>query len=208
MNKNKPVTRLKELRKERNLTLKELSVKVDISYSALSAYERGTRNPKYEQWKKLADYFGVSVGYLQGLTSENRTLKEFLNDSEYLEIQNKIENGLSVAQNDEDYFNTVKMYEQSENSPEIMFKISRLVDLYDNQDYALDDFSDLFVAHTGVTTIGWITELVALSDKENPNGQQVSKSDVLTILTIIQKEIIKRIYSNHAFFSSNDNDDK
>lgn len=200
--------RLKEVRLEKKLTQKEVSLQTGIPVNTYSNYERGDREPKLATWQKLANFFGVSVGYLQGLTSENRTLKEFLNDSEYLEIQNKIENGLSVTQNDKDYFNTVKMREQSENSPEIMFKISQLVDLYDNQDYALDDFSDLFVAHTGVTTIGWITELVALSDKENPNGQQVSKSDVLTILTIIQKEIIKRIYSNHAFFSSNDNDDK
>lgn len=202
------MNRLKELREKQGLTLDDIEIKTGIKRATFSRYENEKSEPKLATWQKLAHFFGVSVGYLQGLTGENRTLKEFLNDSEYLEIKNKIENGLSVTQNDKDYFNTVKMYEQSENSPEIMFKISRLVDLYDNQDYALDDFSDLFVAHTGVTTIGWITELVALSDKENPNGQQVSKSDVLTILTIIQKEIIKRIYSNHAFFPSNDNDDK
>ena len=64
--------RLKELRHEKNLTLKEVSSQLEqnnlkISPDALAKYERGDREPKLDTWQKLADYFNVSVPYLQGL---------------------------------------------------------------------------------------------------------------------------------------------
>ena len=63
--------RIRELRKEHGLTLQELSSLVGLGVSTLSGYEKekgekGFRNPKIENWQKLADYFGVTVGYLQG----------------------------------------------------------------------------------------------------------------------------------------------
>ena len=59
--------RLKELRQKNNLTLKELGQKVGMANNTLSQYEIGKREPKLETWKKLADFFGVSVSYLQGI---------------------------------------------------------------------------------------------------------------------------------------------
>lgn len=63
--------RIRELRKEHGLTLQELSSLVGLGVSTLSGYEKekgekGFRNPKIENWQRLADYFGVTVGYLQG----------------------------------------------------------------------------------------------------------------------------------------------
>ena len=63
--------RLKELRQKNNLTLKELGQKVGMANNTLSQYEAGKREPKLETWKKLADYFNVSVPYLQGFTNIN-----------------------------------------------------------------------------------------------------------------------------------------
>lgn len=63
------MNRLKELRKEKKLTLVELSKKVQIPNNTLSQYENEKRNPKPETWQALADYFGVSIPYLQGKTS-------------------------------------------------------------------------------------------------------------------------------------------
>ena len=68
------MNRLKELRESKNLTFKELSNElksrnVSISPDSLSKYERGARNPKIDKWQALADYFGVSIPYLQGKTS-------------------------------------------------------------------------------------------------------------------------------------------
>ena len=63
--------RIRQLRKEKDLTLKELSQKLEekgtpLSASSLIKYERGERNPKLETWIKLADFFNVPVPYLQG----------------------------------------------------------------------------------------------------------------------------------------------
>lgn len=60
--------RIKELRKENGLTLDALSDKVNIKRGTLNNYENEKTEPKLETWKKLASYFDVSVGYLQGLS--------------------------------------------------------------------------------------------------------------------------------------------
>lgn len=60
--------RLKELRQKNSLTLKELGSKIGIPNNSLSQYENGRRQAKLEVWQKLADFFKVSVPYLQGLT--------------------------------------------------------------------------------------------------------------------------------------------
>lgn len=60
--------RLKEIRLEKKLTQKEVSLKTGIPVNTYSNYERGDREPKLATWQKLADYFDVSVGYLQGVS--------------------------------------------------------------------------------------------------------------------------------------------
>lgn len=63
--------RIKELRLKAGLTLRTLGEKVNMSSSRLSQYETGRREPKLETWQKLADFFGVSVPYLQGYAEIN-----------------------------------------------------------------------------------------------------------------------------------------
>lgn len=62
--------RIKELRNKKHLTLKELGEQVGMPNNTLSQYETGKREPKLEMWQKLADYFNVSVPYLQGYVDE------------------------------------------------------------------------------------------------------------------------------------------
>ena len=69
--------RLKELRQKNNLTLKELGSKIGIPNNSLSQYENGRRQAKLEVWQKLADFFNVSVPYLQGFDEhKSNRLKE------------------------------------------------------------------------------------------------------------------------------------
>lgn len=70
---SKQLRRLKELRQEKGISLSKLSkilkekYDVSVSTSQLMYYEKGEREPRNKQvWEKLADYFGVSVGYLLG----------------------------------------------------------------------------------------------------------------------------------------------
>ncbi len=62
--------RIKKLRLEKGLSQRKLAEETGISQQSLSFYEKGDRNPKIETWQKLADYFDVPVGYLQGITDD------------------------------------------------------------------------------------------------------------------------------------------
>ena len=83
------MNRLKELRQKNNLTLKELGQKIGMANNTLSQYETGKREPKLETWNKLADYFHVSVPYLQGIDEEIYDLK-FPTKQEAIDFIHKI----------------------------------------------------------------------------------------------------------------------
>lgn len=53
--------RLRDLRKKRGLTLKEVSQELEIAENTLSAYERGARRPKTKIMVKLANFYNVSI---------------------------------------------------------------------------------------------------------------------------------------------------
>ena len=57
--------RLKEIRESKGLTLEDVGKGVGLATNTISRYETGKREPKLETWKKLANFFGVSVPYLR-----------------------------------------------------------------------------------------------------------------------------------------------
>ena len=65
--------RIRELRAEKNISQAQLASDTGISQQSLSQYEKESRKPKIEAWQKLADYFGVSVGYMQGIEEQPTT---------------------------------------------------------------------------------------------------------------------------------------
>lgn len=60
------MTRLRELQRAEKLTQQELADIAEVSKRTIQNWEDGTSNIKPEKAKKLADHFGVSVGYLLG----------------------------------------------------------------------------------------------------------------------------------------------
>ena len=58
--------RIKELREKEGLTQEQLAKKAGLSNQSISFYETNRRKPKIETWERLADFFNVSVPYLQG----------------------------------------------------------------------------------------------------------------------------------------------
>lgn len=56
-------TRIKELRKGKNLTQEELGNRLEISRSTIANWELDA-TPEYQNIKKLADFFEVSIDYL------------------------------------------------------------------------------------------------------------------------------------------------
>ena len=60
------MNRMRELRKERHLTMKELGQKVGMSESTISLYETGKHDPDLETLNRIADALGVTVDELLG----------------------------------------------------------------------------------------------------------------------------------------------
>lgn len=91
------MNRIKQLRLNNNKTQKDLAKYLNVSEQAIAYYEQGKRNPKPENWQKLADFFDVSVPYLQGelsyddLTPEGKKLEDRLGRTINDAINNELE---------------------------------------------------------------------------------------------------------------------
>ena len=73
------MNRLKELRKQKGLTQQELADEISVSKITILRWENEERQIKTEKAQQLADYFGVSVGYLLGY---DEVPKELLDELE------------------------------------------------------------------------------------------------------------------------------
>ncbi len=60
--------RLRELREDHDKTQKEIADILETTYQYYSAYERGIRDIPFQRIIKLAEYYGVSIDYIAGLT--------------------------------------------------------------------------------------------------------------------------------------------
>jgi len=80
--------RLRILRREKNLSKRELVTMLPINYSTYANYESGFREPNSEVLQMLARHFGVSIDYLMGMTENRRKADEvaILTDTEHNHI--------------------------------------------------------------------------------------------------------------------------
>jgi HTH-type transcriptional regulator, competence development regulator len=79
---------LRELRKEREETLHQVSMSTDIDSPLLSKIERGERLPTNEQLKRLAKFYKVSETSLKIKHTAEKILKEYgANETTYEAIQ-------------------------------------------------------------------------------------------------------------------------
>ena len=65
--------RLKELRKQRNISQLKLAMELNMNQNSISRYETGEREADYATLIKFADYFDVSIDYLLGRTDNPKT---------------------------------------------------------------------------------------------------------------------------------------
>jgi transcriptional regulator with XRE-family HTH domain len=75
---------LKQLRKQKNLTQKQLATFLCISKSAYGYYEQGKNQMDYKTLVKLSDFFNVPIDYLIKGSFDNMLS---LNDAEYEHIK-------------------------------------------------------------------------------------------------------------------------
>lgn len=66
MGNNFDNNKISELRKERNLSQRQLAKEIGTSQANLSRWEQGLNYPSIMECWKIADYFEVSIDYLCG----------------------------------------------------------------------------------------------------------------------------------------------
>lgn len=177
------LTVLKNYEKSKNLTLKQLSAKTGISVSSLSAYEKnagekGYRSPKIDKWVQLADFFDVSVPYLQGfsdkkekITSKSNSVSTVISTIHsiliYLGrhtgtgyIPEKIKNGLMFSRSDD-----IKIQD-------ILFYAINLIDT-DSDDY-LTKYDKLIKSLS--------EQVVSEFEKKGETDKEANKDDVSNII--------------------------
>ena len=90
------MNRLKEVRKERNLTQEELSEIVGVERRTIGYWENGKSSIKPKQAKKLAEALNTSASYLLGTSDKvfQENIKVGIEDEVYLQgvVIEKIEN--------------------------------------------------------------------------------------------------------------------
>lgn len=65
--------RIKELRKDKGLTMKQFGEQIGMAESTISLYEAGKRQPDIETLNKIANYFNVTTDYLLGRTDDRNS---------------------------------------------------------------------------------------------------------------------------------------
>ena len=83
------MNRIKEVRKKKGLSLQQVADAVGVGNNTISRYETGKREPKLETWQALANFFDVTVPYLQGIDEETYDLK-FATKKEAIDFIHKI----------------------------------------------------------------------------------------------------------------------
>ena len=75
--------RLEELRTERGLSRPALSAALGLPKGAAEKFETGRQTPTREQQEKLAGFFGVSVFYLRGESSDRTRQEDWMDAAAY-----------------------------------------------------------------------------------------------------------------------------
>ena len=89
--------RITKLRKEKGLNQVGLGLKLNVSQKMISSYESGVHQPSIDTLIHMADFFGVSVDYLLGLSNIRVPADKFtigsLNEREIelLDLFNKLD---------------------------------------------------------------------------------------------------------------------
>ncbi len=79
--------KLRKLRKDNNLTQKQLADKLEITKATVSAYETNAKYPSIEVLIKISNIFNVSSDYLLGLSEKTEFQNSNLTDEQNIIIE-------------------------------------------------------------------------------------------------------------------------
>ena len=188
------MNRLKELRKEKKLTQKELAEETDIPYRTLQRWENGESQIKPEKAEKLANFFGVSIAHLLGYedndfekANQNR-LKELRKEKK--DTQAELANLMGVN------VKTISRWEKGE------FEIKpaqakMLADYFGVSETYLLGYSDLkneadtkvSVLDDALEKLRTINNMLSVENDEGPNMWTVGFLTAMTAIENFKKEI-------------------
>lgn len=83
-------SRIKQVRKEKDMKQYELAEAIGVNFTAISLYESDKREPRRDILEKIARVTNVSVDYLYGL-SEHKTLDKDKSDKVSKEVTDLME---------------------------------------------------------------------------------------------------------------------
>lgn len=86
-------TRLKQLRKDKRLTLQQVADHLGVNPSTISTYENNKRTPTYDKISQFADLYEVTTDDIIGHITETDNLRKILRNNKLhwdgIEIQEK-----------------------------------------------------------------------------------------------------------------------
>ena len=88
--------RIKELRKQKKWTQKELAAKLDVRFPQLNKYECGLHAPPMEKLIQLAEIFDITVDYL--LTGDRTDQDAVIKLIDAMIVKNKVEGAITPFQ--------------------------------------------------------------------------------------------------------------
>lgn len=118
------MNRIKEIRQKEDLSQQALAKKIGVSYRTIQNWENGVNQIKPEKAQQLADYFGVSVGYLLG----------------YSDVPDKYRNDEILIDNGEEGFTSLSMSRHRELMEEYNERIkNEFINFLRLHDFVLSD---------------------------------------------------------------------
>lgn len=178
------INRLKDLRLQHKLTLKDLAKDLrdkgifeKITDGTLSRYESGSREPKLDTWKKLADYFGVDVGYLQGVTDVKVLFKDRFKDDDILNITNKVQNKENLTDKEFKLFMNMFTSEKLNDASRIISEVDKAIHPYSNLNS--NDFPDLLISDTALQLIELIIDSASINSRDRKKAR--SKAEIINM---------------------------
>lgn len=86
------MNRIRELRKQKNITQEKLAMDLDVARSTIAMYETNKSEPDFDLAKRIADYFNVTVEYVffSNDKSEMMPCKCYKNNLFKLRIKNNL----------------------------------------------------------------------------------------------------------------------
>ncbi|GET12317.1 hypothetical protein SN811_08170 [Ligilactobacillus agilis] len=138
------MNRIRQLRKERGLSITKLAEIIGISYQSLQRYEAGKRDPSIQVLIALADYFNVTVDYLVGREPKGKTIKSYhyyvIDDDYTLKKLGVTAPTSEIPILDENEFEALKYsLESNDKLPDSLHDLCRL---YYSKLYHADEISD------------------------------------------------------------------